>query len=238
MIKTKITSRLLWLMFYSINVCFSQASLWHISFDVSHQLHTSYKYNSICWKQRLLLLCVLWFLLMIFRYDWRVTVLYTQTAGLLLLINVLIKAQKKNSQPAPDKAAKTDNVNRNQLCYLVTDSNVCVENAISKPFPYLSRALPFKSIASHFSGAMRSWDAWQLFLCFIRFFLLERYGEDIPRDASDGHEWVPFASARRTKRWKGALSWWLTSYSWALCRAGNLPLWMLELSHRTFLPFL
>lgn len=47
-------------------------------------------------------------------------------------------------------------MNRNFLHYLVADTNGCTANAISKLFPYLCLALPYKSIASHTRGAIRS----------------------------------------------------------------------------------
>lgn len=79
----------------------------------------------------------------------------------------VIQACRIHLQLVHDKSAEDDNVNRNFLRYLVTGTNGCIANVISKPFPYLCLAFPYKSIVSHTCGAIRSWDEWQLSLCFI-----------------------------------------------------------------------
>lgn len=59
------------------------------------------------------------------------------------------QARRINLQLLLDKSAVNDNVNRVSLCYLVTGTNGWIANVISKPFPYLCLAFPYKSIASH-----------------------------------------------------------------------------------------
>ena len=55
----------------------------------------------------------------------------------LRLINVRETGFRIHLQLALDKSAEDDNVNRNFLRYLVTGTNGCIANVISKPFPYL-----------------------------------------------------------------------------------------------------
>ena len=55
----------------------------------------------------------------------------------------------------------------------MTDTNGCIANVISRPFPYLRLAFPYKSIAFPTRGAIRSWDEWQPSLFFnLKFFFL------------------------------------------------------------------
>lgn len=140
-------------------------------------------------------------------------------------------------------------MNRNFLHYLVTDTNGCKANVISKLLPYLCLALPYKSIASHTCAAIRSWDEWQIFLSFMlqfcffpllysQFFLLYHFSEDILKELQvmDTSRCSLHQLKEQSSEKEQRVAW-LTSYSRALWGVVNLPLWVLELSRWPSCPF-
>ncbi len=113
-----------------------------------------------------------------------------------------------------------DNVNSISLCYLVTGTNGWIANVISKPFPYLCLAFPYKKRCFSYCGAIRTLDEWQLSFCFILqswlcFFILNSFS------------WSTSARIfwRSCKWWTWVGALWISSKNKAVKRSSELPDW-------------